>query len=57
MFSSNLFLFHNFINSFKNDVKSYWAAERAQRVTSTAVALEDGSAVPKDKNDNRFDRD
>ena|ERR1700747_2351643 len=56
-FSSNLFLSRDFVNSFKDDVKSHSAAERAQRATSTAVALEGGSTVPKDENDNRCGRD
>ena len=56
-FSSDLFLSRDFVNSFKDNVKSHRAAERAQRVTSTAVALEDGSAVPKDENDDRCGRD
>jgi len=56
-FSSDLFLSRNFVNSFKDDMKSHAAAERAQRATSTAVALKDGSAVPEDENDNRCGRD
>jgi hypothetical protein len=52
-FSSDLFLSRDFVNSFKHDLKSHAAAERAQRATSAAVAIEDGSAVPEDENDGR----
>ncbi len=56
-FFSDLFLSRDFVNSFKDDVKSHTAAERAQRATSMAVAPEDGSAVPEDENDDRCGRD
>ena len=56
-FSSELFLPRDFVNSFKDEVKLHVAAERVQRATSMAVALEDGSAVPEDKNDDRCGRD
>jgi len=49
-FSSDIFLSRDFVNGFKDDVKSHAAAERAQRATSTAVA-------PGDENDDRCGRD
>jgi hypothetical protein len=56
-FSSDLFLSRDFVNSFKDDVKLHRAAERAQKATSMAAVLEDGSTVPKDENDDRCGRD
>jgi hypothetical protein len=53
-FSSDLFLSRDFVNSFKDDVKSHAAAGRAQRANSTA---KDGSAVSEDENDGRCGRD
>jgi hypothetical protein len=57
IFTCNLFLFHNFVNSFKDKVKLHMAAERAKKVTLKTVALEDGSVVPENENDDRCGRD
>ena len=45
------------MNHFKDEVKSHVAAERAERATLKPVALEDGSMVPGDENDDCCSRD
>ncbi len=57
VFTSNLFLSRDFVDSFKDEVKSHAAADRAERAISKAVAPEDGSTVPEGKNDDRCGSD
>jgi hypothetical protein len=45
------------VNSFKDNMKSHVMAERARKATLVAVALENGSGVPEDKNDDCCGRD
>ena len=52
-FSSNLFLSRDFVDSFKDEVKSHAAAERAERAFSKATTPDDGSTVPDGENDDR----
>jgi hypothetical protein len=52
-FSSNVFLSRDFVDSFKDEVKSHAAAERAERAISKAAAPKDGSTITEGENDDR----
>jgi hypothetical protein len=56
-FSSNVFLPRDFVDSFKNEVKSHAAAERAEKAIPKAAAPEDSSTVPEGENDDRCGSD
>jgi len=52
-FDSKYFLSRGFVNGFKDEVKSHAAAWRAEKDSSTIVALEDGFVVPEGERDDR----
>jgi len=52
-FDSKYFLSRGFVNGFKDEVKSHAAARRAEKDSSTIVALEDGFVVPEGERDDR----
>jgi hypothetical protein len=53
VFTSEYFLPRDFVESFKDEVKSHAAAQRARRDAPDATMLEDGSMVPQDEGDDR----
>jgi hypothetical protein len=52
-FTSKYFLSRNFVDSFKNEVKSHKAAQKADKATSKLIELEDGFTVQEEEVDNR----
>jgi hypothetical protein len=52
-FDSKFFLSRDFVNGFKDEVKTHTAARRAEKGLSNTGELEDGFLVPEGKNDER----
>lgn len=52
-FNSKYFLSRDFVNSFKDEVKSHAAARRAEKDSPSTVELEDGFMAPEGEQDDR----
>jgi hypothetical protein len=52
-FASQYFLPRDFVEGFKDEVKSHAAAQRAERAAPDAVELEDGPTVSQGEDDDR----